>query len=739
MAIKKTLKQFLILLALFVGAALLAASFTSITAGAAPASAIANMPSTGASTAQVAGDTTAQFYAGNYCMSCHVADPERVQAALLWNGAFERQAFSPCPASRALHEEIYYTERLLLAIDRLVTSVPDSSAAQTIQARLTGANQTYSRLLDTPIFSQEAFVSEAQTLRYRLGKLFTQLNQMVEAQKIGNVLIFAAISSLILLASLIWGYRNAHKASIAWSTPSRSAARKSRNLWVQGALVVLIVFGIFTLPIFRTFPQAAEMTAPEDQERQTILDTARRNAQATDRAIARAVMIASVGAGWAELDQEAAKETLQTARLENAEVQASLYALWGESQLVREAAGGNLIAREQAGLIANQLQSTQWRVWGLNLMGQQWANLDPVQAEEILNEALTNALSQASQTNIYYDLDLRSLAVIWANLDAKKAIDVAQKIQDPALRAWALREIALVAEQPAYYQQAAEAARQIGDPYQRGRALREIALQAGTSSLFEEALQAVNEILLAAQKAYGLSELAADWQNSALVDQIDPAYPAARAYAFYRLGQFENAWQEAAQIEDPYERARAQAAIASGWNNDNAALQIDIPLYQSIALRDITQNRGDLSLVKQIPSVYHQVQALTMLGEYDQAWQEGQKLSDTYPLLALAVRWANDEPSAALDVVEKMEREVDKAEALRAVTVSYARLSGNQASLNPAFFERALNMALAARRRGDALAPARASLALALDMLAFDNNLALQAFQQALNAALAIR
>ncbi len=79
-------------------------------------------------------------------------------------------------------------------------------------------------------------------------------------------------------------------------------------------------------------------------------------------------------------------------------------------------------------------------------------------------------------------------------------------------------------------------------------------------------------------------------------------------------------------------------------------------------------------------------------------------LKDTYPLAGLAVALAKSNPNAALGLVEKMEREADKAEALRAVAA---------ATGDAALFDSALGMALAVRIRNDALAPAEASLALA--------------------------
>jgi len=133
-----------------------------------------------------------------------------------------------------------------------------------------------------------------------------------------------------------------------------------------------------------------------------------------------------------------------------------------------------------------------------------------------------------------------------------------------------------------------------------------------------------------------------------------------------------------------------------------------------------------VGLAESIESPYYRVQALTALGQYQAALDAAGELSDTYPLRALAVAWAETDPQSALEVVDLMDREADKAEALRAIAVAI----GDEAT-----FERALNLALAARVRGDALAPAEASLNLAKVFAPTDVSKSDAAFVQAHNVA----
>ena len=87
----------------------------------------------------------------------------------------------------------------------------------------TDTPRRYSRMLDTPVTSLDAFVSEAQTARYQMNKSYTALNDMAEAAKLRMVLIYASVITLIVLGSLAWGLYNtrAIKAGIvskSWAT-----------------------------------------------------------------------------------------------------------------------------------------------------------------------------------------------------------------------------------------------------------------------------------------------------------------------------------------------------------------------------------------------------------------------------------------------------------------------------------------------------------------------------------------
>jgi hypothetical protein len=583
-----------------------------------------------------------------------------------------------------------------------------------MQSRLDGYTQRYSRMLDTPVTSLDAFVSETQTARYQMNKAYTALNQMAEAEKQRTVLIYAGIVTLIVLGSLAWGLYNtrAIKAGIvskSWATFWRIA-------------FVLAVFIFFALPIFRLPAVEVEMTTDEQQEAQTTLDTAQRAADAADRAQARAWMLARIGTAWNQIGDGQAQGLLDESILALTTAREDEEALWGQSLAVQEVTVGIDVEMESAGLIAADLNAARGRAWGLPLVAVEVNELDPAAAVALLEgeqETVSN------QTGLYRDLQLRGLALAWVKVDSANAAPTAARIDDPSLRAWTFRELAVLTGDSALFEEAAEAARDIEDSAQRARALSEVGQASGDSALFDEALSALDS-LNGAKLAYALSDLAAASGNVSLVEKIDPAYPDARASALLRMGTYESAWESSEDILDPYEKARAQAAISVAWGSEGGATQISVPVYRDLALRDVIRKSGNAALVESISSPYYKVGALTALDEYESAAQLAGNLGDSYPLVELAVKLAKSDQEAALALIDEMVREADKAVVLQAVAVA----SGDQDLI-----ERARGMTLAARVRGDSLAPVQASLELAQALWTVDESNAQAAFQQAYEAA----
>lgn len=626
---------------------------------------------------------------GNYCISCHLANDPRLASVTEWKGSIGREINSPCPAAAGIHEELYYTERLLLMIDRAHATV--GALPEKTQSRLNGYTQRYSRMLDVPVASLDAFTSEAQTTRYQLNKVYSVLNDMAEAAKQRTVLVYAGLVTLIVLGSLAWGLYNTRFIKTGLGKPKAI---------IKPAAFVLVVLAFFVLPIFRIPAVEVVETTTEEQEAQAVLDTADRSATASDRAQARAWMIARLGAVWNETDPTQAQTILDEALDSVEQVRENHNALWGQSLSVQEAMIGVPIDMEKADLIAVDLNAARARLWSLPLIAIEWNAIDPVRAAELL-QAGRNRIE--SQTGMYRDLQLRGMALAWAEIQPSQAVPAARSIEDASIRAWTLREVAVLTNKSSVFALAVEAAREVSDPVQRARGLREVAVSSGDKSLFDEALAALVGVT-DAPLAYALSDLAAASGDLSLVDRIDPAYPDARTAALLRLGEYQAAWDAASAIVDPYEQARAQAAIAAAWENADAVLQIEVPLYRDLALRDVIRKTGTVTLADSIQSSYYKVQALAALGDYDAALDIAGQLGNSYPLIGLVSAMAQEDPQSALLLIEEMGSEADKAVALRVI----AAVTKDQS-----LFEQAQGMALAARVLGDALAPSEASLDLA--------------------------
>ena len=641
-----------------------------------------------------------------------MAEDARLAAVKDWNGGIARDQNSPCPAAKKVQEELYYTDRLLMMIERAQNTA--GVLPEATQSRLDDYSQRYSRMLDIPVNSLDAFVSEAQTTRYQLNKVYAALNDTIKASKTRTVLIYAGLVTLALLGSLIWGLYNTRSTRVGIFNKSRAA------LW--RSVFVLAVLAIFALPIFRVPAAEVQMSTTEQQAAQTILDTAQRAADAADRAQARAWMLARIGSTWNSVDAMKGQQLLDESLAAIKTADDNSTALWGQSLAVQEATVGTPIEMETAGLIAGELNAARGSAWAYPLIAAEWKNIDRAIAEEILLQG--QAVLQ-TQTGLFRDLQLRGLALAWAEVDAQQAAPLAEMIDDPLLRAWTWRELAVLTNEPALFERAADSARLIQDPALQAGALREIASAANRPALFAEAL-AILEGISNPGLAYALSDLAAASGDVSLVEQIDPVYADARASALLRLGQYLAAWEAASLITDPYEQAQAHAAIAAAWKNAEAASQIKVAIYRDLGLRDVIRKTGNAALVDSISIPYYKVQALVAAGSLETAMEQAANLGDTYPLIELALALSNTDQQAALAVVDAMSREADKAVALKVIAA---------ASQEQTLFEQAQGMALASRVHGDSLAPAHASYALAIAL--WDINLAnAQAvLQQAYEAA----
>jgi hypothetical protein len=661
---------------------------------------------------------------GNQCIACHSGDDPRLDQPYQWLGPVDSQAINPCPGSSLIQEEIYYTDRLFLAIDRFQSSLPAWIDSSKIDRQIQNYSQNYARLLETPATSAGAISAEAMLLRYKLGKVYYQLSTMNDQARQTRILFFAGLVTLIVVLSLVWGFYNTRRLS--------GGAALSLKLPAWSTIGVLLIFVLFALPIFRSPTAPAEAATEIELERLTAMDEAQRAADASERAESRVWALSNVGALLAELDPEQSQQAVEAAASGAEENRLNSLALWGNAHAARELAAGNVYALDQASVAVHALDASRSRAWGLNQAASDWVAKDPALASSFLEQAL---LATQDSLSPYHDLDLRAIAVTWSRLDPNKSLPVLRKIDDPALRSWGYREVAQKTGDQSFYSLAAEAARQVSNPIQRSRLLREIGRASGDRLVFQEALNTLEsdpalQDLAAGQSAFAVGLLAAASQDAALAERIDASFPGARVLAYYGLGDYQTAWTEASQIADPYEKAHAQAAIASAWQNLDKARLIEVPLLREKAMRDIMTITGDTSLLDQIQLVYYRVEILTILGQTQAAWEAASSedgLYDTYPLSQLAVELAATDPETASEILESMDREVDKARVLTALAVS---------SQDEAVFERALGMALAARVSGDVLAPYRASIHLAQGMqMAGRPEQALAAYQQALEIA----
>jgi hypothetical protein len=219
---------------------------------------------------------------------------------------------------------------------------------------------------------------------------------------------------------------------------------------------------------------------------------------------------------------------------------------------------------------------------------------------------------------------------------------------------------------------------------------------------------------------------------------------------------FAQAWQQAKELPEGYDRSRAMADLVANWAGVDpdkalaASQEITDSYYQAEAQRDVALALAGrdpdraLELARSITLPYAQVEALTGVGTAQvqsnpagaaQCFAEAlglvDQVHDTYPLERLVAAWTAADPAQALAAVDQIQGDVDKAVALREVSVALAATDRAQAET---VFDRALNLAKSLRRRGDDYAAAEALRQLGMAWTPIDPAKAAQAFETAVES-----
>lgn len=360
---------------------------------------------------------------GNYCVSCHPAGDPALAAVAEWQ--VRQPAEATCPGVKTYREQLLYTEQLLTATERAGTEAGARAIASQAN-RLAAFREGYEALRQASVTSLDAFTSQAQQVRFQGNKVYAAFHAAIDTARQNWVLLFAALVTLFVLGSLAWGLRN----TLAAASSTAHWLKSWRPGW-RTAVVTGLVFLLFALPLFRVPTAAVEMPTVEQQAVQTALDTSDRVADTADRALARAWMLARVGAAWAQLDPDQGQVALDAALGAARDAQGYADALWGQAQAAQEAAVGSIASQDDAVLLAERLASMRARAWGLRLIAAEWAAVDGARAAEIMAEA--QALAERNPT-AYGEVDLAAIAVDWTRIDPGQAAGAVARVTDAALR-----------------------------------------------------------------------------------------------------------------------------------------------------------------------------------------------------------------------------------------------------------------------------------------------------------------
>ncbi len=632
--------------------------------------------------------------ADHYCISCHSANDARLNKPLAWNGGVERAALSPCPTVRQLWQEMALTDDAFDAIRK---------GAGGFDAGTLARAESIARLLETDYRSVDAGVNEARQFRYQLNKSYAQLQTKRDAWNSNVIFVVGVVITLFLLGSLAQGYANTRRA--------QAPAARWLRIGPWSVLFILTMFIVFSLPIFNP-PIQSETSTTADLVRQSALDAATRAATSAETLSAKGWQLARLAA---DTPAELRGQALTTALSATNELAINADAYWGRARALEESAVTWEKGTDAAVSLAQRIKVYASRAWVYAVMADELAASDPARARELLDAGLVRA--RRSADSYFRALDLKKTAVALSRFDRVQAVTVADEIDEPFIRAWALRVLG-------EYERAAAAAREVEPAYLRVYALREIGALTRNASLLEESLS-VAQTLEEPARAYARADIAGVWKAfdvgraAQVAGTISTGYPSARAVAFLQLGRYSDAWVELTKLSPGAEQARAQGELVAAYArvSPNEALgyasKINDPFWSATALRSVAgvlaRSEPDraLGIARAISIPFVRMQALTDIAQatdnvsvYPEAAALADELHDPYPIRDLTVAWALLSPMEALALVDKMDREGARAQALLAVALALAPADRVQANV---VYERAIKQAQGTRLRGDTL------------------------------------
>lgn len=683
---------------------------------------------------------------GNYCIECHTATPAN---ALDWARPIESVREIPCDTLRKNYEDIFQLDTLNSAFANanaeLRAQFVDTS---TFEKRFNARRVTALKPMQSDLVSRAAFSNYERSVRFQMNKSYAGLNEARVERGHWVMLLAALAATIVLMVGIVLAWRHTLKG--------KGVALRSRTFVFATMVGMLVVFVLFTLPIFAFAPPLPTPTE-EETERQAASDQSARVSDAASRLSAQAWTLAQIGAKWNAIDKTQASTTLSDARQAARDKEIQSLAYWGQVQALRESAvAWNESTRDLATFRVDAIDYTASSPWQYRAMASEWIAIDKAKATELLNLGISNLNTGRPNS----DLELRAIAVTYAQFDKNKASELIARIGDPMIRAWGWREIGA-------FEKAIESARAVSKPYNRAWALREIARASGNVAALNDALDAANKIENAETRAYAIADIAAVWamkdstKATELVEKIPAAHPEARVLAWRGIGNatstkdaFNQAIVEAKRVSNRYPSEKLTATVLSDAARIDSAFAIEgVASITDSVLRDqvylaaipsVAKENHDQAIViaKRITSPGLRVLAFTEIGKasdkakasavFQDAFALADQVEGAFVLRDLAIARAEIDPQAALAVVDKLDDNADKAAALQAIALQLAK---TDKAASAQVFDRAVNVAKSIRVLGDSFAAARALTSLASSYSSIDAARANAAFALALDVA----
>jgi len=650
-----------------------------------------------------------------YCLECH-SRKEIDHLAIPEDRSIYQAKLDPCPGVRSISEEIFFTESRMIKLNHILQSMNgEGRTTDILKGKISAVGKPFLDLKSSEKNSVAQFSQESSLLRASLQKVYDHL---LKARDECDRRWLIGLVGLILLAFFVL----------------LGIGFKKLEQMKKTLLLVLFIGGTITWTACSFRSEQPVEKSPAQERLEQSLSVATKSTKKMEELFYRSILLAEMAKEWSRVEPNPAEKGFELAWeivLRSREKARELRSLWpDEAERSEQKLNPDTLLD-----LRDEIGNDEGRTWALREVAEEWIKANERKGRLALEYASRETL--AMREGEVRDQELKSIAEAWAGMDEARALEIARSINDPFLKAMALKNLVDSFKNKENARNLIpeiwKTAESISPLYLRTRALIQISAAAAKidpqrkrewAEKISGRIQGVKDPRL---QAFAMQEMIFRWtsvdgeQAEAWATQIPSLFPEARAYAFLHLakstrlpkakalGLLRNGLLEATKVVDPFEALKIKALVGKGFAKlepeeaFRILPQIQDPFYLSEILAQLAtrfsqiDKKKGLGLAEKIPlegirnkvivdiiSLWMERDRDKVASLYDQALRVALSIPDPHnrALILLDVgknwgRWMRGEEEPVFDLALESTRQIPspskKAEILEALAEAWKK------------------------------------------------------------------